>query len=195
MTDNPIHEQFIELCDMLMMRIQIVPDQYSGDLLFDGGYTGKFIFRERDAGTAFFPWKHNDIVGWVPEESVGDLAQWYVVNDNKTPTEAHKIALKQVMQDFERAKCFVLGYWGFVGIIVTLELDGKEIAYDDIWGVESDAEEHQFALSKEMADSIIDELPEIIQRETEKSRDKIRMLESVNIEKIRKEDICLKKMA
>jgi hypothetical protein len=47
--------------------------------------------------------------------------------------------IKYCIQDYERAEALNRGEWGYTGCIVTMYVDGLEVAAASLWGIESDS--------------------------------------------------------
>jgi hypothetical protein len=62
--------------------------------------------------------------------------------------------VKYILQDFERMEDANRGYWSPVGCVVTMYIEGEEVAYASLWGIESDCGEDY---TKEVEEDLIDE--------------------------------------
>jgi len=66
----------------------------------------------------------------------------YFENDNY-PDISEENA-KYLVQDYERMCDYHKNYWSMLGCTVSAHLDGNEIRYDSLWGIESDSEDSYF---------------------------------------------------
>jgi hypothetical protein len=78
----------------------------------------------------------------------------YFVPGNPYSDVEQSERVKYILQDYERMEDANRGFWSSVGCVVTMFIDGEEVAYASLWGIESDCGD---GYSKEVEEDLIDE--------------------------------------
>jgi hypothetical protein len=68
--------------------------------------------------------------------------------------ESKEDKIKYAIRDYERMEDSNRGYWSPVGCVVTMYIEGEEVAYASLWGIESDSGDPYL---KEVEEDLIDE--------------------------------------
>lgn len=65
----------------------------------------------------------------------------YFVPANPPKNSKDTDLIKGAIADYERMEEYNRGYWNMQGIVVTMFMDGKELASSSLWGIESDVDD------------------------------------------------------
>lgn len=139
--------------------------------------------------------RRNDYRYWKPSENsrppgrekswahVQDVLEYYKADRHKMlrfeidapeePTYEEAIRLLDILymcQDYERIVGLERGDWYFMGVIVTAHVDGEEVAYESLWGIESDAGDYIEEVIKDCAALCKDQLPKTVEHYREVAR-------------------------
>jgi hypothetical protein len=98
---------------------------------------------------------------WGYEVIAADLRTNYNTNSYRyfapanmdVEAESKEDKIKYAIRDYERMEDANRGYWQPVGCVVTMYIDGEEVAYASLWGIESDAGDYL----KEVEEDLISE--------------------------------------
>jgi hypothetical protein len=77
----------------------------------------------------------------------------YFVPGNPYSDVEQSERVKYILQDYERMEDGNRGFWSTVGCVVTMYIEGEEVAYASLWGIESDCGD---GYSKEVEEDLID---------------------------------------
>lgn len=125
----------------IKVRVSFEFDEYSypeylGEYS-DTEYTGSIDRKKRgDMG-------HNELRYFYPANR-DDTYRYYVNEKGWHPRAARIEAGYVANQDYQRYEDFNAGHWHYVGVVVKLYVDGKKVAEDSLWGIESDSDKEYF---------------------------------------------------
>lgn len=132
---------------------------YDGDTFVVDGKTFRVNFPDDDIGDP--PWERDDTHGPVSEWAVrdkkpGELVLWgdalarqyydmrAAVKLARTEWghKTRKAAAEAAQEDYERLRRWCNDLWNYVGVVVTLVKDGKDVDDEACWGFESDSPDY-----------------------------------------------------
>lgn len=100
-----------------------------------------------------------EMLYYVPDDAhLFEETRRYYQQHGYSRHEAYTQARQQVIEDYNRLIGYYNELWYFIGVVVTVELDGIEIGYDALWGIESDSgdyikEVEQECIAEALADA------------------------------------------
>jgi hypothetical protein len=164
-TDQPgewtVDRELGELLGEYIDKEETIP--YREDLdkrvteLEDQGYDTDWYEEENEDGQCYFTLRY-----WGHEVLAADLCSTYERNSFRyfapanmdVEAESKEDKIKYAIRDFERMEDCNRGYWSPVGCVVTMLIEGEEVAYASLWGIESDSEKEYL---KEVEEDLISE--------------------------------------
>lgn len=124
--------------------------------LEDLGMDTDWYYEDLEDGSTLYTLRY-----WGHEVLADNLSTW---NDSRSyryfspanmdvEQESKEDKIKYAIRDYDRMEECNKGYWSPVGCVVTMLIDGEEVAYASLWGIESDAGEYL----KEVEEDLISE--------------------------------------
>jgi hypothetical protein len=130
--------------------------QKKADELEADGMEVNWNYDEREDGTTV-----TSLYYWGYEILAADLRSTYEHNSYRYFVPGNPYSdvdkaerVKYILQDYERMEDGNRGFWSSVGCVVTMKIEGEEVAYASLWGIESDCGEDY---TKEVEEDLISE--------------------------------------
>jgi hypothetical protein len=170
--------------------------QIKADELEADGMEVNWNYDEREDGTTVC-----SLYYWGYEILAADLRSTYEHNsyryfapavDNYKGSPKDEL-IKYAIQDYERMEDLNRQHWFVCGCVVTMKIEGEEVAYASLWGIESDAGDYLKEVEEDLIDECISDAKqnsaalaahhmEVASKLTEYSGDSCPFCHGVNIE-------------
>jgi hypothetical protein len=116
--------------------------QIKADELEADGMEVNWNYDEREDGTtvtSLYYWGYEILAADLRTNYDHNSYRYFAPANMDVEAESKEDKIKYAIRDFERMEDANRGYWSPVGCIVTMYIEGEEVAYASLWGIESDS--------------------------------------------------------